>query len=296
MASVEANGITIEYESLGDPSDPTILLVMGLGMQLVAWPDAMCQSLVEHGFRVVRFDNRDAGLSTRVGAGGETLLPLALAAGWLGLPVRAPYSLDDMAADTVGLMDALGIERAHVVGASLGGMIAQVVAARHRDRVASLTSLMSASGNRRYWLAEPRATRALLARPAAPGDVESVVDHLVHVFTVIGSPGFPTDPDELRRNLGHAVRRAHDRDATARQLLAIVASGDRRELLRQITAPSLVIHGDADPLIRVGAGRDTARNISGAKLLVVEGMGHDLAPGLRPILVDAIASHCTAAL
>ena len=294
MPSVRANGIEIEYETIGDAAAPPILLVMGLGMQLVAWPDPFCHALVERGFRVIRFDNRDVGLSTKVGDGRPNV-GLALTAAWLGLSIDAPYTLDDMAADTVGLLDALGVERAHVVGASLGGMIAQVVAARYAERVLSLTSLMSSSGNRRYWFAKPRAGLALFSRPADPDDLASVVDHLVRIFETIGSPGYPTDPVELRAKLESAVRRSHDPAGTARQLVAIAASGDRRELLRRIAVPSLVIHGAADPLIRVEAGRDTARNIPGARLLVIDGMGHDLPPGVRPILVDAIAEHCAAA-
>jgi proline iminopeptidase len=295
MTSVRANGIEIACEALGDPADPTILLLMGLGLPLVAWPDDFCTGLVELGFRVVRFDNRDCGLSSRVGGRKRPNLPLAIASAFFGLPVRAPYTLDDMADDAVGVLDALRVERAHLVGVSLGGMIAQVVSARHADRVSSLTSIMSASGNRRYWFGKPSATRAILRPPPDPSDFEGIVAHLVRLFDVIGSPGYPADRGELREIMERSVRRSYDPAGTARQLLAIAASGDRRAMLRRITAPTLVVHGAADPLVPVGAGRDTARHIARAKLMVVEGLGHDLPRGVRPMLVDAIAAHCSAA-
>jgi proline iminopeptidase len=292
MAAIAANGITIEYESLGDPLAPPILLIMGLGMQLVGWPDAFCQGLIERGFRIIRFDNRDSGLSSKIRVRRQPNLVAALAASWLRLPVRSPYTLDEMAADAVGLLHALDIPRAHVVGLSMGGMIAQVVAARYPERVLSLTSIMSSSGSRKVSQPRPDAKRALLSKPRDPADPESVVDHLVRFFGVIGSPAFPTDRAALREQVAHSVRRGHHPAGVTRQLVAILASGDRRKLLPKITAPTLVIHGAEDPLVPVEAGRDTARHIAGAKLMVIEGMGHDLAPGLVPILVEAIAAHC----
>ena len=292
MTAVAANGITIEYESIGDPAAPPILLIMGLGMQLIAWPDAFCQGLVERGFRVIRFDNRDCGLSSQIRVRRQPNLVAALAASWLRLPVRAPYTLDDMAADAIGLLDALSIRRAHVVGLSMGGMIAQVMAARHPDRVLSLTSIMSTSGRRKTMKARPDARRALLSKPADPGNLASVVEHLVGVFGVIGSPAFPTSPETLHEQVSRSVRRGYHPSGVTRQLVAIIASGDRRRLLRKITAPTLVIHGADDPLVPVEGGRDTARNIPHARLMVIDGMGHDLAPGLQPILIEAIATHC----
>jgi pimeloyl-ACP methyl ester carboxylesterase len=292
MTAVAANGITIEYESLGDPLAPPILLIMGLGMQLVAWPEAFCQGLIERGFRIIRFDNRDSGLSSKIRVRRQPNLVAALTASWLRLPVRSPYTLDEMAADAVGLLRALDIPRAHVVGLSMGGMIAQVVAARYPERVLSLTSIMSSSGRRKVSQPRPDAKRALLSKPRDPADPESVVDHLVRFFGVIGSPAFPTDRAALREQVAHSVRRGHHPAGVTRQLVAILASGDRRKLLPKFTAPTLVIHGAEDPLVPVEAGRDTARHIAGAKLMVIEGMGHDLAPGLVPILVEAIAAHC----
>ncbi len=295
MASVTANGITLEYEAWGDPAAPPILLIMGLGMQLTSWPDGFRDGLVAQGFRVIAFDNRDCGLSTRIRVRRRPNLLLQIARVWLRLPVRAPYTLDDMAADAAGLLDALHVARAHLVGVSMGGMIAQVVAARYPERTASLTSIMSSTGNRRVLKSTPAARRALLSRPDDPDDPESVTRHLVGVFGVIGSPGFPADHGELRRLIERSVRRAYYPAGITHQLLAIFASGDRRRLLARITAPTLVIHGAADPLVPVAAGRDTAQNITGARLQVIEGMGHDLPPALLPALVAAIAAHCRAA-
>ena len=280
----------IEYEALGDPAHPAIVLIMGLGMQLTSWPDAFCQALVDGGYRVVRFDNRDSGLSAGPSAGKRPRLWPAIAAAVLGLPVRTPYTLQDMAGDAVRVMDALKLERAHVVGASMGGMIAQVLAASFPARVLSLTSIMSSSGNR--WLPMPsrKARQALLGRPSNPEDVESVVDHLVHVFGVIGSPAYP-EPS-LRERIRRGVQRSYQPAGITRQLLAIIASGDRRRLLRTITAPTLVIHGRADPLVPLAAGQDTAANVPDARLLVIDSMGHDLPTALLPQLAGAIMAHC----
>ena len=282
----------IEYESLGDPAHPAIILIMGLGMQLIAWPDTFCQALVARGYRVIRFDNRDCGLSGRAPGKKRANLLLAMAASALGLPVRTPYTLDDMAGDVIGLMDRLGLERAHIVGASMGGMIAQVLAAKFPQRVLSLTSIMSTSGNRKVSKPTRSARKVLLARPANPKNPESVTEHLVEMFGVIGSPGYPSTQEELRSRIGRSVRRAYDPGGVARQLLAIIASGDRRKLLHTIAAPTLVIHGAADPLVPLAAGRDTAQNIPGAVLHVVEGMGHDFPEALMPRLATAIADHC----
>jgi proline iminopeptidase len=282
----------IEYESLGDPQHPAVVLIMGLGMQLMAWPDLFCQQLVARGYRVLRFDNRDCGLSGRAPGKKRANLLLAMAASALGLPVRTPYTLDDMAGDAIGLMDRLGIERAHIVGASMGGMIAQVLAAKFPQRVLSLTSIMSTSGNRKVSKPTKPARKVLLSRPTNPKDPESVIEYMVNMFGVIGSPGYPSSKEELRSRIGHSVRRAYEPAGTARQLLAIIASGDRRKLLHTIAVPTLVIHGADDPLVPIAAGRDTAQNIPGASLLVIEGMGHDFPEALMPRLAQAIADHC----
>ena len=282
----------IEHESLGDPSHPAIVLIMGLGMQLVAWPDSFCNALVARGFRVIRFDNRDVGLSGRTPGRKRPNLVLAMAAAALHLPVRSPYTLEDMAGDTTGLMDRLGIASAHIVGASMGGMIAQVLAAKFPQRVLSLTSIMSTSGNRKLSRPSKAAGKALLIRPADPDDKELVIEHLVHAFGVIGSPGYPSTREELRSRIGRAVRRAYDPAGVARQLVAVIAAGDRRKQLKEIKAPTMVIHGADDPLVPLAAGRDTAAHIPGARLEVIEGMGHDFPEALMPRLAALIADHC----
>lgn len=284
----------IEYEVRGDPKDTAIVLIMGLGMQLTSWPEALCQALVAGGYQVVRFDNRDSGLSARAPAGKVPKLWQAVAASLLHLPLRIPYRLHDMASDALRVMDALQIDRAHVVGASMGGMIAQVLAAEFAPRVLSLTSIMSSSGNPRLPLPTRKARKALLGRPADPANVESVVDHLVQVFGVIGSPAYPEPEASLRERVRRGVLRAYDPRGVQRQLLAVIASGDRRRLLRGITVPTLVIHGRADPLVSLAAGQDTAGNVPGAKLRVIEGMGHDLPGALLPQIAAAILAHCAA--
>jgi proline iminopeptidase len=292
MALVRSNGISLAVESAGPAVAPPIVLVMGLGMPLVFWPDAFVEGLLAAGFRVIRFDNRDCGLSSRVEEGPHTPIPVAMARTVMGLEVHAPYTLADMAADVVGLLDAMSIARAHVVGVSLGGMVAQVMAARHPGRVATLTSIMSSSGNPFVSMARPRALRAILHRPEDPHDSRSVAEHLVHVMQVIGSPGHPADEDALRRQCERVAERGYDHHGIARQLLAMLASGDRRHELEAIRAPTLVIHGAEDPLVPRAAGREVARLVPGAKLLEFEGMGHDMPAPLLPEIVAAIASHC----
>lgn len=295
MPEIAANGIHIAYDEVGDPRDPAIVLIMGLGTQMIAWPPPFCQALAERGFRVVRFDNRDIGLSTKFDKAAPVDVPAAFARAMIGQAVDAPYKLDDMAADAIGLMDALGIDRAHIVGASMGGMIAQIVAARYGDRARSLVSIMSSSGAPDLPPAKPEAIAALLAPRPDASDRERVIAHGMGVYRVIGSPGFPTPEAELRAKVEQATDRSYYPAGVARQLVAILASGSRADLLRTIATPTLVLHGADDPLVPVEAGRDTARRIPGARLQIIPGMGHDLAPGLVPILVDSIASHCLAA-
>jgi proline iminopeptidase len=291
MPNIEANSLSLAYEKVGDPTAPALVLVMGLGMPLAAWPDPFVDGLVASGFQLVLFDNRDSGRSEKLNRGPRPNLPLAIGRALLRLRVRAPYTLADMAKDVAGLIDGLSIRHAHVVGVSMGGMIGQVMAARFPDRVTSLTSIMSSSGNPAVSLGKPSALRALLRRPN-PDDADAVIAHLVRLFGVIGSPGFLTDPRLLRSLLERVARRGYYPAGTARQLLAILAAGDRRAELSEIRTPTLVIHGTHDPLLPVAAGRDTALHIPGARLLEIEGMGHDLPPALIPRLVDTIAQHC----
>jgi pimeloyl-ACP methyl ester carboxylesterase len=297
MPVVDANGLRIDCDVHGDPAAPAVLLIMGLGMPAAMWPDAVVQTLTASGFRVVTFDNRDAGGSTRLEG---TPVPNVLRAIWRALrrrPVTAPYTLDDMASDTAGLLDVLGIGQVHVVGASMGGMIGQLLAARHPARVLSLTSIMSNSGNpeRRIAFGRWQALRAIIHRPPPPDDHEAVVQHLTRVFGVIGSPGFRHELGQMRPLFERVARRGLYRNGTARQLLAILATGDRRPLLGRIVAPTLVLHGAEDPLVPIAAGVDTAANIPGARLEVIPGMGHDFPPGLMARIATRVAEHCRAA-
>ena len=291
MTAILANGITLEYESLGDPDAPAVLLVMGLGMQLVAWPDPFCDGLVQRGFRVVRFDNRDCGLSQKLDELGTPRVPGMILRALLGLPVRAPYDLTAMAADSVGLLDALGIRQAHVVGASMGGMIGQLVAALHPERVLSLTSIMSTTGARHLKQPSARIRRELLRRPQQPLTTETLLAHYEHLFGVIGSPGYPQDLAEFRARIRRAVERGYHPAGFLRQLAAILANGDRSPLLGRITCPTLVVHGKADPLVPYQGGVDTAYKIRDARLVLLDGFGHDFPPALFERFADLIAKH-----
>lgn len=292
MPAANVNGISLTYEVHGDPKGAPVLLIMGLGMQLTSWPDDFCDGLVEQGFRVIRFDNRDSGLSSKMDHLGKPSLALAVVKSLLRLPLSSGYLLGDMVQDAVGLLDALGIERAHIVGASMGGMIAQIIAARHMHRALSLTSIMSSSGRRGLPGPTRAARRVLLSRPRNPRDMDSVIEHLMHTFRVIGSPGYPIPDDVLREKVAAGVRRSVCPAGTLRQLLAIAASGDRVALLQSIRVPSLVIHGKHDPLVPVACGHDTARLIPGSVMREIDGMGHDLAPGVIPTLLQLIGEHC----
>jgi pimeloyl-ACP methyl ester carboxylesterase len=281
-------GITLCYEEFGRRGDPPVLLIMGLATQMIGWPDEFCRQLAAEGFHLVRFDNRDCGRSTHLSSRPPTPGEL--------LRRRIPadnYTLSDMADDAVALMRALELEPAHVVGVSMGGMIAQTVAAEHPGSVRSLISIMSTTGNR--WRGQPALGiyRYLLRR--APEEKDAFVEYLVTLFGAIGSPGFPRDEERIRDVAARSYDRGHDPTGPGRQLGAIVASGDRTSQLAQIKAPTLVIHGTNDRMIRKSGGRATARAIRGARLELVEGMGHDLPEALWPRLVQLIASHATAA-
>jgi len=287
MPRARANGIEIEYETFGDPADPALLLVMGLGAQMILWPEEFCSDLAARGLHVVRYDNRDVGRSTWLDQAGMPDVAGALAAAMQGRPIASPYLLRDMAADAVGLLDALEVDAVHVVGASMGGMIAQTLAIEHPARVRTLTSIMSTTGHPGLPPARPEAM-AVLVTPA-PTERVAAIEHGVRVWRTIGSPGFPFDEAEVRERAALAFDRGVNPPGVARQLVAILASGSRREALRGVQVPSLVIHGAADPLVPVEAGRDTAQAVPGAELLEFEGMGHDLPRPLWPRFVEAIA-------
>lgn len=291
MSRVRVGRIDVEYEDLGRPDGRPLLLIMGLGAQMILWEDELCAALVERGHRVIRFDNRDVGQSTRLSDAGMPDMARAAGAFFAGLPVEAPYTLGDMAADAAGLLDALGIAAAHIAGASLGGMIAQTLAIERPHRVRSLTSIMSTTGRRELPPARPEAMAVLLS--PTPADRDGYVERSVHVFRTIGSPGFPFDEERIRRLALRSWERGVSSDGPARQLLAAIASGSRHERLGAVRTPTLVFHGSDDPLMPVEHARDTAAAIAGAELVVVEGMGHDLPRPVWPRLVDAITQLTT---
>jgi pimeloyl-ACP methyl ester carboxylesterase len=284
MPIAPSNGIELCYETFGEPDDPTMLLVMGLGSQMIHWPDDFCAALAARGYQVVRFDNRDMGESTWFDGGDTPGVRAAIGGG----DVAVPYLLADMADDAVGLLDHLGTDRAHVLGVSMGGMIAQTIAIRHPARVASLTSVMSTTGDPDVGTPTSEAMSALMAPPAATR--EAYQDAVVHHAHVWGSPGL-FDAERLRETAARAWDRGYNPAGTARQVLAILSSGSRSAELAGLSVPTLVIHGTADTLVQPSGGERTAEVIPDAKLLVIDGMGHDVPPPLWPQLVDAIAGH-----
>jgi pimeloyl-ACP methyl ester carboxylesterase len=287
MPIAHLDGLDIAYEEHGD-GEP-LVLVSGIGMQLVAWPRGLIELFAARGFRVVTLDNRDVGLSSKLDARGVPNVGRMMVRALLGLPLRAPYTLFDMAGDVARLLDALGLDRAHVAGVSLGGMIAQAMAIAHGGRMKSLVSMMSYPGGRVLTAGDPRVTWRLLARPAR-SRAESVAQ-IVAFFRAAGSPGFARDDGALAERMGLAFDRNHHPQGFARQLAAALATGDLGPRLRGVRVPTLVLHGTADPIILASRGRETARAIPGAKLRLIEGWGHDLAEGVWPLLADAIAAH-----
>jgi pimeloyl-ACP methyl ester carboxylesterase len=288
MPTAEANGIEICYDTFGDPADPTLLLVMGLGSQMVHWHPDLCQGFVDRGFHVVRYDNRDTGASSHIDEPVDLFAVMGAAAS--GALPSVPYRLSDMAADAVGLLDHLGIDRAHLFGVSMGGMIVQTIAIEHPDRVASLTSGMSTTGDPDVGTPTPEAMSVLMSPPSQTR--AAYQDAAVHHAGVWGSPGL-FDEELLRRTAGESWDRGYDPIGTVRQLAAILASGSRSAALAKLDIPTLVIHGTADTLVQISGGERTAEVIPDAKLLVIEGMGHDLAPPLWPRLIEAVAAHAT---
>ena len=287
---LSANGIRLEVEDHGSPAGEPLLLVMGLGMQLLAWHEDFVHLLVARGFRVIRFDNRDIGLSQGFDAHGVPNLAVASLKHLVGLRLRSAYTLADMAEDARGVLDALGIKAAHVCGASMGGMIAQQLAVRHPGRVKSLTLMMTSSGARHLPGPTLEVRRAMLASPSKPGDLNSLVEHYVKLYKLIGSPAYRPSEGWMEQRLRMSLKRAYHPQGTARQLVAIAADGDRSSLLGRIRLPTQVIHGKADPLVPVAAGYDLAKKIDAAKIDVIDGMGHDLPMALWPRFVADVAA------
>ena len=276
--------LDIAYERIGDPDAPPVLLIQGLGAQLIAWPDGFCNALVEYALQVIRFDNRDTGRSSHISDAPAPDLPAVLS----GDRSSVSYTLSDMAADTVGLLDVLGIDTAHLVGVSMGGEIAQTVAIEYPEQVRSLTSMMATTGDMKVGQAAPETLKALFGGPPAVNR-QDVIDRQVRAAAIVGSPGFPVEPDEVAANAGRAYDRGYDPIGLARQAIAQVASGDRTELLRHLDVPTLVIHGLDDVMRDVSGGRATAAAIPRSKLVLIKGLGHNLPRGVWSDIADHIS-------
>ena len=287
MPQAEANGLSIEYETFGDRANPALLLIMGVGCQLIMWPEDLCQGLADKGFFVIRYDNRDIGLTTKMDDAGAPDIMAALTAQLSGEPVKAPYSLDDMADDAAALLKTLGIDRAHIVGASMGGMIAQLVAIRHPEVTKSLTSIMSTTGNPDLPAAKDEAMGALLTPPADTSR-DSLIAQGVNMWKVIGSPKYPATEEELTTLAARNVDRSICPEGFGRQVLAILSAPARNEALAKLSVPAMVLHGADDPLVPVEGGKDTAAAIPGARLEIIDGMAHDFTQALVPVYLDKI--------
>jgi pimeloyl-ACP methyl ester carboxylesterase len=291
MPQAIANGITIEYETFGEPSAPTVLLIMGLGMQLIAWPERFCCDLAARGFRVIRYDNRDTGFSTKFKNQRTPGVAALLLRSFLRLPIRVPYTLRDMAADAAGLLTELDVTSAHVVGASMGGMIAQNFAVQYPERTRTLTSIMSTSGHRSLPGADPLVSRHIFRTRPANGSREAVIAHNLRTIELIGSPAYPVDEETRREMCSLSFDRCYFPSGFVRHVAAIIEDGDRRDRLQRITAPTLVLHGREDPLVPLAGGIDTAEHVDGARLEIIDGMGHNLPEALWPRLIDSIIAN-----
>ncbi|MFX1341544.1 MAG: alpha/beta fold hydrolase [Promethearchaeota archaeon] len=288
-ALVKVNGVELAYDIFGNPSDPPLLLVMGLGAQMIRWDEEFCKALAAQGFWVIRFDNRDVGNSTKFGDAGVPNILALMQAVQQGEAVSAPYTLSDMAGDAVGLLDALEIEKAHIVGASLGGMIVQTMAIEHPERVRSMTSIMSTTGDVSVSTPKPEALAVIMDVP--PSNRAECIEDAVKKERILRGPKYPLDEEFVRQFAARAFDRCYYPEGMTRQLAAVLASGNRKEALKSVKVPTLVIHGDADPLLPVEGGKDTAASIPGAKLLIIEGMGHDIPVEVAPQVIAAITRH-----
>lgn len=294
MPRANANGMDIEYDTAGSPDDPALLLVMGLGAQMITWDEAFCRLLADQGFFVIRYDNRDVGLSTKLESAGVPDLQEVAASVLSGQAVSLYYTLEDMADDGMALLGALGIERAHIVGASMGGMIVQAMAIRHPERVLSMCSIMSTTGSREVGQPDPEAVGVLLA--GAPASREEAIEAGVQAAKILGSPGFPFDADKVRERSAASYDRMNYPQGMMRQIVAILGAEDRTPALRRLKVPTLVIHGEDDKLVTPSGGRATAEAVPGAELLMIPGAGHDLPEGAWPTIVEAIVANTARAV
>lgn len=285
-----ANGLRLAYDEFGNSNDPAVVLVMGLGAQMIAWPENFCQGLADKGFRVIRFDNRDIGLSEKITPEKAVNLPGLFIRKKIGLSIKPPYTLRDMASDAIGVIDFLNIDKAHWVGASMGGMITQILAAEHPERSLSLISIMSTSGNPKLPQTSWKITKQMLNRPDRTNE-KKYLQHMLKTWALIGSPDYPPTKEELSNKILASLHRSYSPKGYQHQVAAILESGDRRGLLRKIKAPSLIIHGKADLLVPVEGGIDTSNNINGSTLELFEGMGHDLPKQLVPKFIRSIDRH-----
>ena len=290
MAKVDANGIQIEYETFGDPGSPPLLLIIGLGGQLIFWDDDLCRQLAQRGHYVIRFDNRDIGLSSKLEEADVPDIVKTIESLMLGEAVNPPYTIEDMAEDAVGLLDALDIEKAHLCGMSMGGMIAQSIVINHPQRVLSLISIYSRTGDPKEPQPKPEAMEFLLT--PLPEEREANIEHTLKLFRTIAGPGFPFDEEWHRKLATQAYDRAFYPQGVARQLVAILTQENRKLALASLSTPALVIHGADDPLVPVEGGKNTAAAIPGAELMIIDGMGHDLPHGgAWPQIIDAVVDH-----
>ncbi len=290
MPKALANGIQLEYETFGDPSSPALLLIAGIGGQMIGWDEEICQEWARRGLYVIRFDNRDVGLSTKMEEAGIPDLKAAMAARMRGEKINAPYTLDDMADDAVGLLMALKIDKAHLCGISMGGAIAQTISFRHPSRVKSMTQVYATTGNPELPQAQPEIMDLLLAPP--PAEREAYVEYMLKLYKTIAGPGFPFDEAWHRKLAYRSYDRAFYPAGKARQFVAILAQGNRKPYLSSITAPTLIVHGADDPLVPVSGGIDSAEAIPGAELMIIKGMGHDMPHGSAwPLIIEAVTAH-----
>lgn len=295
MTSITANGIRLEYDTFGDPGDPALVLIIGFGLQMTAWPAALCRGLAGRGFQVIRFDNRDTGLSEKFAAFGTADLAAAFARLGEGGAVEAPYSEEDMADDVAGLLDALGIARAHICGMSMGGRIAQRVALRHPERVASLTVMMSTSGDPGLPAGDAAVREILFSAPEDPDSLPAIVELSLKIYRAVRGTGFDYDAGAFRRQVEQDLARSADIEGYQRTMLGMAASPAFYHRLGEVAAPTLVLHGSDDPVLPPAAGQDVADRIPGARMTIIEGWGHEVfAKDLAPLLIEAIADHCGA--